>query len=85
MKKIIKCNYRVEVYPKTSIFGITLDKDNLDAVKDIEDQIKRHVDGIGETYINHDTEEICSFCGASWTEDGDRYNGCCDEDETEKP
>ena len=48
--------------------------------RDIEDQIKRHVDADG-TSINIERAYICSHCGYSWNEDSETFNGgCCDED-----
>jgi len=49
---------------------------------DIIQQIKRHVDDTGGVELCYDIEDVCSFCGAQWTEgDGTHNGGCCDEDE----
>ncbi len=55
-----------------------LDSKNLHyAARDVEDQIKRHCDGIDSTEILFRTEKTCEYCGSNWTEDGDIYNGGC--------
>jgi len=48
---------------------------------DIISQIRRHVDGTGVVSLKYDTEDVCSFCGAEWTEGDSPHNGgCCDKD-----
>ncbi len=57
-----------------------------DRCRDIEGQVKRHVDEVGSIDIECDREEVCSHCGSEWTEASDTYNGgCCDEDEAGNP
>ena len=51
-------------------------------------QINRHVDHFerGGVGVCFDLVGMCSYCGATWTEDSDTYNGgCCDSDETNAP
>ena len=48
----------------------------------ILEQIKRHIDDYGGLSLVIKTEDVCSFCGAKWTEGDSPHNGgCCDEDE----
>ncbi len=51
-----------------------------DAAKDLEQNIKRHCDGIDSTSIEFDTDDVCEFCGHDWTEIGDDCNECCEEE-----
>lgn len=52
-----------------------------DAEKMVE-QIKRHVDDVGNVTVEADGEYVCEHCGSKWTEGNSPYNGgCCDEDE----
>ena len=64
MKKVVKDNYRVVVYPDQPEWRepdyILSDCENIIA------QIKRHVDDVEEINIEHDTKEICSFCNSIW-------------------
>jgi hypothetical protein len=56
-------------------------EDWLRLAKDLKESIERHCDSFSSISIEHDTEDICEFCGASWTEDGDVDNGgCCSAD-----
>ncbi len=73
MSKIIKkSNYRIVVEPETHVFGIALSEDTIKSnLRDMEQQIKRHVDNIGWMNIEYDTDEICSHCGLTWEESPD--------------
>lgn len=77
MKVTRKTNYRVVVEPRTHIFGIALSDDTIQKdVREIESQIKRHIDNIGYLSVQHDTEETCSYCGLTWEvseDDSDPY------------
>lgn len=54
--------------------------------ENIKKDILRHVDNIGPVEIEEKYRQVCSFCGAKWTEYGPVYNGgCCDEDEKNNP
>lgn len=68
MGKIIeKSNFRVVVEPETHIFGFKLSDDTIQRnLKEIKEQIKRHVDNISYVNIEWDTEAKCSYCGLSW-------------------
>jgi len=37
--------------------------------RDIEEAIKRHVDGIQNVSVIYDDEEVCEFCGYRWEEE----------------
>lgn len=57
-----------------------------DRCRDIEEQVRRHVDEVGRVDIECDREEVCSHCGGEWTEPSDIYNGgCCDKDAAGNP
>ena len=97
MSRIIKHdNYRVIVNPRRlGDFGYASISDamvcadeaeRLKMYKDLCDEIvadiKRHVSGVGYVGVECDSEYVCGYCGASWTEDDDKYNGgCCAKDE----
>lgn len=81
MKIIEKGNFRVEVYPQTTAYGINVDEEE-DVCKSILDDIKRHVDDVKQAFIVYDEIARCSYCSDIWTEDGDTYNGgCCELDQ----
>ncbi|MCG5241367.1 hypothetical protein ACIU1J_27510 [Azospirillum doebereinerae] len=96
-KQINETGYRVVVEPKLlEAFwyrGILGDKGAAQRLKDlrsladqIADQIKRHVDGVGNIEVEAETEAVCSHCGSGWTEESAVYNGgCCAEDEGSNP
>jgi hypothetical protein len=53
-----------------------------ESCRHILEQIKRHVDNYGGISLITKTEDVCSFCGAKWTEgDGIHNGGCCEKDE----
>jgi hypothetical protein len=78
MKKHEIQSYHLEVDP--SFYGRDLEQlHNL--CKDIETQIRRHVDGHGTITIVPEYKDTCNHCGSQWTEDSEFYNGgCCDKD-----
>lgn len=51
------------------------------AAKDVQEQIERHCDGVESCSIEFDNEDVCEFCGYTWTEGDSLPNGCCEEDE----
>lgn len=56
-------------------------KDWYAAAKDLQKDIERHCDGIESCDVEFDMEEVCEFCGYSWTEGDCSHNGgCCEED-----
>jgi hypothetical protein len=92
MPKIIrKSNFRVLVEPKrlgdygsirTSDSFLRkpeqIEKDYQRRCDDIVDQIKRHVDEVGDVSVDFDTESVCSHCGREWEEDENGEPVCCD-------
>ena len=80
MNKIIKENYRVEVYsdvwPQSSSHSI-----HISALGDIKSSIERHVDDISDIRVEWDSKEICEFCGMEWKDaiDEDGIPWCCDK------
>ncbi len=82
MKLVKKSNYRIVVEPKTHIFGIELSEETQKKdLRDMEEQIKRHVDNIGYISVQCDTDEVCSHCNLTWevsedNSDPDFPKGC---------
>jgi|688.fasta_scaffold162733_6 hypothetical protein len=76
-----RTNYRVEVFPQTTVFGMKLSHVNEAKECDrILEEIKRHVD-CGTVVVSFDKEYICEHCGSPWTEESKTFNGgCCDKD-----
>lgn len=67
-----------------------IDKEQEKKCKDIAEQIRMHINRLPSNYSSKDrgvsvicdTQAVCEFCGYSWGEDNDSYNGgCCDKDE----
>jgi len=80
-RKNLRNNYRVEITPRTTAFGIVVG-DEKDACEKIVEQVRRHVDDVASVYVVSDDASVCEFCGRRWTEDDALYNGgCCDEDQ----
>ena len=80
-------NFRVEVYPDSPRFSLNdvSEKEWEIVCGHIEEQVKRHVDGLPrhtKTATVWDTERTCEHCGYGWTEgkDSPHNGGCCDED-----
>lgn len=52
-----------------------------DVCEKMADQIRRHVDDVDSVEIIEETEDVCEYCGRTWTEPQDNYNdGCCSRD-----
>lgn len=75
MKLIKKSNYRIIVEPRTRFFGIELSEETQRRdLKEMEEQIKRHVDNIGYINVECDTDETCSYCHLTWElSEDDKY------------
>ena len=85
MKKTVKNNPHVVIYPRTQLYGFIL-SDEEDVCKEILGQVKRHVDNVQSAGIEYETEITCEFCGRPWTEKSDKFNGgCCDKDMENEP
>lgn len=92
-KKIIRSNWRIEVYPRNpGDFGAAYmsgqtqtDDEWRKQCEAIARQIERHVDDLPSsrgqrTQVICDTTEVCEFCGYIWAPGGDGKNACCDTD-----
>ena len=76
MKVLVKENYRVIVRPVSGIARNSREEEQL--CKMILQGIERHVDDIGDAYLEWDTREICSFCNRPWEVDSeDGMPVCC--------
>jgi len=81
MKTIKKSNFRVVVYPKTTVYGVTVAEEE-NVCKSIVAEIKRHVNDVQNANIVCDNDLVCASCGSRWTEDDNAYNGgCCKADQ----
>ncbi len=70
MAKIIKkCDFRIEVTP--FYHHETSEHEMLIICKDIENQIKRHVDEIDHVNVKYIVQTLCEYCGFVWEEDWD--------------
>jgi len=80
MKITKQFNWRVVVEPRglgnfgiasISDYAIEPDEEKREArykamCEDIMEQIKRHIDDVGNVYLDCDTEEVCSYCRRTW-------------------
>lgn len=47
----------------------------------IVEDVRRHVDDVGDVRVEEVVEEVCEHCGSLWTEGDSPHNGgCCHED-----
>jgi len=78
MKKLVRNNYRVEVYPPDPWSRGESDEDKhktyLQAIRKLAEEIKRHCD-IGNLSVTYDTAEVCSFCSSLW----ESPPACCEQ------
>lgn len=93
LKKVYRSNFRVEVTPRsignfggfeTQDWAVEPDDERRAQLyerrcKDIEEQIKRHVDNVDRIDIRWDEEVFCAFCGEEWVPSDDGLSYCCDE------
>ena len=78
-------NYRVVVDPNVFTCGIRTG-DEKTVCETLVADIKRHCIDVARCTIEFDQDNVCSFCGGSWTEDGNVFNGgCCNEDMKNDP
>lgn len=94
MKVITKSNYRVIIEPNTGHYFFRRSQEEISEeekkiCKEIEDQVRRHVDNFSRVDIDCDTDITCSYCKLAWEVDketGEPF--CCsravEEWETEK-
>jgi hypothetical protein len=69
VKKIIRDNYRVEILPNVWGFRPSTLNDHgamRRLLADIERDVRRHVDDVGQVVPRWDTREECSHCGCGW-------------------
>lgn len=67
MKIIKRSNYRVVTEVHT--WGKPDEKYEARQAEKIKDEIKRHVDDIGQVWVECDTDVTCSHCGYGWEVD----------------
>lgn len=81
-KKTKYTNWRVEVGVEEPWIGEADDSIMNRRAEELKSQIIRHCDGLNYAVATCDTEFVCEFCGAGWSEDDDTCNGgCCSKDE----
>lgn len=69
MKKTIRDEYRLELYPDTRYTRASqlANHDHMrQLLADIERQVERHVDGVWQIVLKWDIREECSHCGYAW-------------------
>jgi hypothetical protein len=71
MKRIIREDFRVVVGPITPYGQLTDDQIAASMerqCRELQQQIERHVDGLGGVSVQWTTRAECSHCGFEWTE-----------------
>ena len=76
MKITKRVNFRVVVEPYNSSYRPLTEERAESECKTLKAAIVRHVDDIGEVWVEHDTESTCEFCGCDWSDWSD-YPECC--------
>ena len=80
MGKQVNIQYFVKVDPVVGFLEKSAPESERRDCARIIAEIKRHVD-VGDVYLEIKEENVCEYCGYTWTEDGDTYNGgCCKKD-----
>lgn len=78
-KKILRTNWRVEVYADDFMARSADEMERRCRV--LANDIKRHIDGFTHIETVADSEGVCEHCGSPWTEDDNTFNGgCCEKD-----
>jgi hypothetical protein len=100
MKITFRDNYRIVIEPdsignmgicRMSDYFIEPDpikraKRYKEACEDILKDCKKHIDNVGNIFIESDIIESCEYCNAGWTEESPYYNGgCCIKDIENNP
>ena len=85
MGKITKTeNIRLEIEPYVDTFSWSkqqpTEKEQIENLKQLQAQIRRHCDEAGYIRILYDTNSYCEFCGYKWNPDENGFNCCCDEE-----
>lgn len=63
-KKLIRENHRIEVTPY--VYGSDDHDLKTKRCRDIEKQIRRHIDDWEDVRVEHDSRYACEFCGSTW-------------------
>ncbi len=79
MKKIKVVSYWLEIRSDDD----SIEHEHESLVK-IKNAIYRHVDNIDSCQIKTEVVSVCEYCGRNWTEDSDKYNACCEQDEMDQ-
>ena len=74
-KKKIRKDYHVVVRPEISNYHNSNVEQSF-CLK-IQEQIRRHVDGVEQCYIGYTEQTICEFCKSGWEEDENGQPLCC--------
>lgn len=84
MKEKRVVEIRVIIEPRYWLEKTT--KEKMNVCDHIVKQVERHIDDVQCVYTDCVKEDVCEFCGSSWTEDDDTFNGgCCDKDMENEP
>lgn len=97
MRKVVKQEIRVTVYPRSRTdFGWAsfsnrdtpeeTEKYEMRAVQDIMQEINRHVDGVGSAHVEWDLVTVCGYDNYCVDDDGNvlgQWPGCCIQDQIE--
>ena len=88
--KEVRDDFRVEVYPRRAgdfgfckISGVYRSEQEEESMcHEIAQDVRRHVDNLGEVIVQWESNLVCEFCGSDWTEpkDSPHNGGCCGED-----
>ncbi len=72
MKKKERIDIRLEIEPETPWLGWGGDPElgQIEALKTIKREIKRHIDYVGSMTILYETREYCEHCNMTWDVDG---------------
>ena len=69
-------NWRVEITPKTTLFGFKYEDDER-VCKQIVEEVRRHVDNVHDVRVVSDRRYICDQCGLLWEEEENGEPMCC--------
>jgi len=95
-KFVARANYRVVIEAGIGYSGDgkktfaekmrAREADGKRTAESIFNDVRRHIDDIGDVYVQSDDASRCEYCGSGWTEESTTYNGgCCDKDEEGNP
>ena len=80
--RILSYNIRIEPRRLVAHGGrVARLEDYRQCCEQIIKDIQRHVDNVGSALMEVESEEVCEYCGALWTEGSSPHNGgCCARD-----